>query len=1019
VATDAFVSTAVANAIAGVNPAVAVQAATTQASDTSGLTYVNGASGVGATFTGSVNTPITVDGTYTFTATGQRLLVKNDTQSGNPGAYNGIYSLTQLQTSLLPPIFTRATDYNSPADINDTGAIPVQSGTANGTTSWLLISQVVTVGTSVLTYTKFSANPSTLGPGLVNGVYNAVADGGMVADCLIATDGAMTVTSGVVSSSTALANAKVGSVVQLYKYAITLDGVMSHTSTTLTCTVPTWAAAGMVCLVSAGAASGFLLSTTIVSVGSTGAGGTVVLAAACGNASGVSAVHVEFHAFYQDTVASIQSGTQVTITTPANVPYSCTGMTVACGTDNSALHAAAVAAAFTASKQLWVPPGNYLHLLTSAGLSAELTNPNLSTATQSLTFSVKAARGTAMFTVVAPSLEFGFQAWGYQAGDGVNLELEGLYFRWMGQQYQTHQSSEALFGIAQVIGSSTSDSLTHWLRAIAVDSDPVYSPTVGLWVGAGTGTAQKFSILKDCNIYAYFDCRAAFNNVGGDTRLYDENCTFFATGSVPTLVDQTSPGWHASYIAPDASALSTGSRFDVSDNNGGAYWWHENGTAQGPGPYYRVLIAPTFGANGIPCAGVIVRDSTECLKMVQPNFPNGGAITVEARSCDIDTPIWSPSYTPSTGSTAPRIGISPGIGGTSVGPVGTYRINNPIVNIPGTISVATNSTTTITATIADTNRLVVGQTITVTGAAGGTWSNINGTWTIASIVSSTQITFVVSSAPTGSYTAASGYVGPINIVLISASNATVGPVDIVIENPTLTLSGNWAELFSFPSTPSFAVNLTVRGGHLTQGGGINYLVCAVPHANCNVALTGVRFTSSLGGAAIVNANAAAGTYTAGQVVVDNCDLSGWAGAVPFQDTTATGTDDPFSINLASCRWVSSKAPFTTSGRTGLIVRGGYGPFDGFSGQSTHTTSATIPTNDVHKAHIWTLSTSAQTATLPSAVTEGAGNGYTVVNANASTNSLGLAATAGTIPVTTIAAGVSQRVISDGANWQAG
>lgn len=159
-ATTAFTATAISNAVAGVNPAVAVEAATVNAANTSALTYNNGAAGVGATLTGTVNTAITIDG-YTFTATGQRLLVKNDTQSPS-GAFNGIYYLTQLQTGILAPIFTRALDYNSPSNMNDTGAIPVVNGTANALTSWLLTSNVVTVGTSPLTYGQFSINPSSI-----------------------------------------------------------------------------------------------------------------------------------------------------------------------------------------------------------------------------------------------------------------------------------------------------------------------------------------------------------------------------------------------------------------------------------------------------------------------------------------------------------------------------------------------------------------------------------------------------------------------------------------------------------------------------------------------------------------------------------------------------------------------------------------------------------------------------------------------------------------------------------------
>lgn len=167
IATDAFVTTAVANAIAGVNQAVAVQAATTSSADTSGLTYNNGASGIGATFTGTTNTAIVIDG-YTFTAVGQRLLVKNDTQSPS-GAFNGVYYVTQVQTSLLPPILTRALDYDQPSDINNTGAIPVINGTVNALSSWIETAIIVTVGTTPLTFTHFSYSPTSVVPPSLGG----------------------------------------------------------------------------------------------------------------------------------------------------------------------------------------------------------------------------------------------------------------------------------------------------------------------------------------------------------------------------------------------------------------------------------------------------------------------------------------------------------------------------------------------------------------------------------------------------------------------------------------------------------------------------------------------------------------------------------------------------------------------------------------------------------------------------------------------------------------------------------
>lgn len=160
IASTAYVTTAIANAIAAVNPAVAAQAATTSASDTSSFTYNNGVSGIGATFTGTANTAVVIDG-YTFTAVGQRLLIKNDTQSPS-GAFNGLYYVTQIQTTLLPPIFTRALDYDQPSDINNTGAIPVINGTVNGTTTWVQTAQVNTVGTDPLAFIQFSFNPANV-----------------------------------------------------------------------------------------------------------------------------------------------------------------------------------------------------------------------------------------------------------------------------------------------------------------------------------------------------------------------------------------------------------------------------------------------------------------------------------------------------------------------------------------------------------------------------------------------------------------------------------------------------------------------------------------------------------------------------------------------------------------------------------------------------------------------------------------------------------------------------------------
>jgi hypothetical protein len=161
-ASTAFVTTAVNNAIAGVNPAVAVLAAST-ANITGTYTQVGG--GVGDTFTVTATGAFTLDG-IAINTIGQRILLKNQSTASQ----NGIYTATVVGTTGVSAIFTRALDYDTPSDVNNTGAIPVQSGTANTTTSWLLTSQVTSIGSagSSLTYALFSLNPNVALP-IANG----------------------------------------------------------------------------------------------------------------------------------------------------------------------------------------------------------------------------------------------------------------------------------------------------------------------------------------------------------------------------------------------------------------------------------------------------------------------------------------------------------------------------------------------------------------------------------------------------------------------------------------------------------------------------------------------------------------------------------------------------------------------------------------------------------------------------------------------------------------------------------
>lgn len=170
--TTAYVDLAVANAVAGVNPAVAVLAAST-ANVVGTYTQVGG--GIGDTFTVTTTGTFSLDG-IAINTIGQRVLLKNQSTPSQ----NGVYTATVVGVSLVSPVFTRALDYDTPSDVNNTGAIPVQSGTVNTTTSWLLTSQVTSIGSSgsPLTYAQFSYNPSgTLSPAsvLATGIVDGTA----------------------------------------------------------------------------------------------------------------------------------------------------------------------------------------------------------------------------------------------------------------------------------------------------------------------------------------------------------------------------------------------------------------------------------------------------------------------------------------------------------------------------------------------------------------------------------------------------------------------------------------------------------------------------------------------------------------------------------------------------------------------------------------------------------------------------------------------------------------------------
>ena len=119
------------------------------------VTYNNGTAGVGATLTLGVALT-SLDG-YSL-QNGDRVLVKDEANA----AHNGIYTWATGGT-----VLTRATDYDTAAEIVGGDFTFVTNGTLYADTGWVQIDPVTTVGTDPINFTQFSgAGTFTAGTGL-------------------------------------------------------------------------------------------------------------------------------------------------------------------------------------------------------------------------------------------------------------------------------------------------------------------------------------------------------------------------------------------------------------------------------------------------------------------------------------------------------------------------------------------------------------------------------------------------------------------------------------------------------------------------------------------------------------------------------------------------------------------------------------------------------------------------------------------------------------------------------------
>jgi hypothetical protein len=136
-------------------------------------TWIAAGSGIGKTLTSPTNATTNNDFDSVTVAIGNRVLFT--THGGadtTPDLSNGIYTVTQLATGLVPTILTRATDADQNAEVTAGLFTFVTEGTTLADTGWVLITNdPIVVDTTPLQFSQFSSAPIfTFAQGLLNTV---------------------------------------------------------------------------------------------------------------------------------------------------------------------------------------------------------------------------------------------------------------------------------------------------------------------------------------------------------------------------------------------------------------------------------------------------------------------------------------------------------------------------------------------------------------------------------------------------------------------------------------------------------------------------------------------------------------------------------------------------------------------------------------------------------------------------------------------------------------------------------
>lgn len=227
----------------------------TQSGAGTGATLTN--AGTQATFAlDGVNPPV-----------GKNVLIKN-TATGMTAANEGIYTVTSVGSGATNWVLTRATNYDTVSEVNNTGLIIVVNGTQAGQ-AWYNTVTIVTLDTTNFTYAQFG-QPLTTPVSLANGGTNAsltASNGGIV----YSTASALAILAGTATAGLALLSGASTTPSWSTKPPITQVNMVTVTSTSTY--TPTAGTKFVFTRITAGGAGGGGVDVTTVNQGAAASGG--------------------------------------------------------------------------------------------------------------------------------------------------------------------------------------------------------------------------------------------------------------------------------------------------------------------------------------------------------------------------------------------------------------------------------------------------------------------------------------------------------------------------------------------------------------------------------------------------------------------------------------------------------------------------------------------------------------------------------------------------------------------------